>query len=394
MDHNICSECGTDNINTAEICIKCEANLIPENVMLEQNSKFEILHAIAASLKEPDKKIKGELFSYSLGSKWDIDNEAAIDFIYKIEGKFSRKNKLHGYIIEEADGFADKLKEYISDSDEFIKLANLVMAALRDTASDSSSSEKGGNVVLIHYRLRNDESTDNLGRLLIVMVDKKGVFDFDNDLQPKKFLSIDVSALRQAAFFDLTLFDTMYPSMVGDPYLKFIQGKSTSGFFKIALGCSANVDDKKTVDEIIAAVMNFSTSINLDIATKNQVQQSVRDFMAKRAELGKSIRLDEIESEINVCLPVNSKGRGKFSEFVNVGGYKINSYFEPTKSIMLYSGNVTIKGGSNYTCKIKKSSIGKEGSNKPVKLSDDGKNFIIPVDGQLDSGFLKYIFSE
>lgn len=393
METLICNSCLTENDSSNIICQQCGQDLSEQVLGDEDESKLKVLHAITYQLeRHPQVEVLG--FSIKAGQPWDLSNNSAKDFISKIENKFRRKNKLHGFISDDSeDGIASYLSGYIEKKIDFVTFVEYVMRSFLFEADELKQSNlRGGNVVFIHYATHED---DDIGRMLVVMVDKKGVFDFDDELRPKKLESIDTDALRQAAMFDLTLFDVSYPENNGEAYLRFIEGKSTSNFFKSALGCGASIDNKTSVDEVGRAVREFATRIRASRDLRDKMTCVVDDYMESCASIRKSVTIDNIQHEIDKCIPDGVEGRGLFAEFANLSEYKINEYFEPTISSVKASSSILISDdNNNFTCKIKRSSIGGESSSKPVKLVDSGRYLLIPVEGQLKEEEIKLLTSE
>jgi nucleoid-associated protein len=212
-------------------------------------------------------------------------------------------------------------------------------------------------------------------------VSKKSGFDFDTDLQPKKLNPIDTDALRQAALFDLNLFAVSYPKNDGDSYLHFIDGKSKSGFFKEALGCEDATPNRESVRNLFEAVNAFVSECGLPRSKREKIVSKVTEHLKQRASEKKPTGLNEIQQVIDKELPVNHVKKGKFCVFVNDNKYQINSVFEPTLPDASKGESVEISDVSkNFSCKVKLSSLGYEGSGKPVLLDDDLNYIRIPLD--------------
>lgn len=389
MDNIVCEHCGAVNSVLSDACVECG-----ELIETDQHSdvgSFRIVNAIAGSLNE---KEKHKSFTWSLGKPWSLGNAAAIDFVKKIEGKFRRKNKLHGHLEEAPGGIAGQFDGFSKGDIPFLScvefILNFIMLAANDVRRGRLS---GGNVVFIHYVTNAD--VDDVGRLLIVIVDKKGVFDFDSELVPKKFESIDMDALRQAAMVDLTLFSQTYPANDGEPYLRFIEGKSSSNFFKSALGCGESVDNKSSVQQVVQAVEDFVKNLGLKRSERDKVTTTVDAFMEKKARDKLPIRINDIQAAIDVVLPEGCVGKGKFAEYVNSMELNINYYFEPTIDSIDKSSSVNISDlDGNFECRVRKSSIGSCDSDKPVRFTKDGEFLLIPVSGILSSETVKKLIAE
>ncbi|THD41665.1 hypothetical protein ERD95_23830, partial [Enterobacteriaceae bacterium ML5] len=261
-------------------------------------------------------------------------------------------------------------------------LCTLVMGKFKSNANgeDVVSKLVGGTMVFVHYRSLEE---GDLGKLLIVMVDKRGAFDFEEgSLLPKRLNPVNTDALRQAARFDLTLFDECYPENNGHSYVDFIQGKSQSDFFKDSLGCTKDVDNKRSITEIFKAIESFVSENKLGRAIRENADSLVREFLDKKARDAddKSVSIDEIQNIIDSCLPKRSKHRGTFKDYATENEFKIDAQFEPT----IYSATQAltislVDEDKNFEIKILRGAIGYEKSNKPVIISSRNNEVIIKV---------------
>lgn len=363
-------------------------------------SKVTILNAVAAELT---KQVEGsdKKFVSRVGALWPLDNTDVTDFVNLVENKFIKKNKRHGYV-QNGSTMGGLLDDYIVDFEEnaagfngiFESFVSKVIKNIAFHANDlARGSLRGGSIVFVHYK--KSAEVEDFGRFLIVMVDKKKGFDFTKDLLPTNLSSIDVDALRQAASFDLTLFSEVFHEQKKfsddsdqqiESYLNFIDGKSTSDFFKSALGCGRNVDNNTCVNELERALKDFIEKVKPNRHQKKNLNKVFLDFIEDRAKSKKPIHLGDVQSELEKAEPELLKKNGvqKFSDFVNKNGYKVNHVFEATrnaaKDIAVYDISDEKK---TYYCRVNKSSIGGARSRKPVKISENMEYFMIPIGDKL-----------
>ncbi len=339
-------------------------------------SEFKILGGITASFERDTSKDRSP-FKSKMGNTWNPESEASIDFVEKLQRKFKRKNKFHSYFSGlPSNQTPANLTNYINGNIDFKSLAESEMKLLESFANDAeSTSLVGGNVVFMHYRNAGEDEDD--GRLLIVMVDKKGAFEFDEvTLEPKKLQPIDTDALRQAAMFDLTLFSEVYPGKDGSAYLHFIEGRSKADFFKLALGCDSKVSNKESVQNIFDAIKSFAALNSLKQKVQAAISEKVYEYIGNH--IGKQVELKEIQHVIDSNLPTNHPAVGKFSKFANENGYQINAVFEATSYSLNQSVSIKITDfQSNYTVNIKAASIGY--SDKPVIVDSELNYLKIPL---------------
>lgn len=219
-----CPKCG--NIHDSKEL--CECGYDPE--LCKGNGKYSAKHALTATLDLVPNN-KGSNFISEIGLEWKLDTEDVVQFITRADKKFMGKRKSHGVMKKDLMPLntPSVFLDYLLGKFDFHGFVNAVMKLMQREANQDRATLVGGNFVFIHYQVDQDQESD--GRLLILMVDKKGVFDFDENLIPEKVPSINIDALRQAVLIDLTLFKASYPDNVGEPYLHFISGKSKSEFF-------------------------------------------------------------------------------------------------------------------------------------------------------------------
>jgi len=340
-------------------------------------AQFEVVAAITASM-ERDTSLAGNPFKVELGNLWNLNSKAANDFIEQIEKKFRRKNKFHSYFSGlPSNSTPLNIERYIGDNISFQQLAEAQMSVITYVANDNERGTlQGGNLVFVHYKTPGDE--DDVGRLMIVMVDKKSAFEFDKTLQPIALQPIDTDALRQAAMFDLTLFSAVYPENKGSTYLHFIEGRSKSDFFKTALGCDNNIPNKESVSNVFEAIKSFSLHNKLKPALQEKLTQGVYDFLDQH--IGKQVSLGDIQHIVDKQLPDGHEAVGSFSEFANDQGFQINDFFEATRASL--NNGVSIKivdFESNYSVSVKSGSLGYAGSDKPVFVDENMTYLMIPL---------------
>lgn len=315
-----------------------------------------------------------------MGTQWNLTTPVASEFIERIEKKFRRKNKFHNFLSKDSlpTSIPTLLSKFINKKTKFIDLCTVIMEKfkLNSNSEELVGSLVGGSLVFVYYKSMDD---GDLGKLLIVMVDKRSGFDFEDiTLTPKRLNPVNTDDLRQAAMFDLTLFDECYPDDETHSYVDFIQGKSKSDFFKDSLGCTKNVDNKRSIAELFTAIESFVLHNALGRATRENADTLVREFLDSKArdKNDKSVSIDDIQNIIDKCLPKDSMHRATFKDYVNVNEFKIDAQFEPT--IFSAKTALTINladEDKNFEIKILRGAIGDAKSNKPVILGD--KNEII-----------------
>lgn len=382
-----CQECGNVIDDIEQDCEVCGAS---PNVARIGNQNFMVVNAITAHLE------KEKIFEFTMGQLWNLTTPVATEFITRIEKKFRRKNKFHNYLVKDTlpNSIPTLLSKFNAGTIIFETLCQSVMNKLKLNSNNENVVSRlvGGTLVFVHYKSIND--ADDLGKLLIVMVDKRGAFDFEEgSLQPKRLNPVNTDALRQAAMFDLTLFDECYPDNDGHSYVDFIQGKSQSDVFKDSLGCTRDVDNKRSINEIFRAIEVFVSLNSLGRAVRENADIAVRNFLdiKSRDNVDKSVSIDEIQEVIDKCLPKKSKYRSTFKDFVNENEFKIDAQFEPT----IYSAKqaLTIKltdEDQNFEIKILRGAIGDENSNKPVIIGKRNNEVIIRLSPEEFNKLKKY----
>ncbi|MFP5499049.1 MAG: nucleoid-associated protein [Gammaproteobacteria bacterium] len=366
---------------------KAKIENLANEVTLIIKPRIKVVAAITIEF-ERNKKLEGSPFDPKSGTVWDLTNETALNFVEKIEEKFRKKNKLHGmFDPKRYHLMPENLKSYLDSKIEFMEFVSVAAASLKSQANDPSKTGlSGGNIIFVHYKT-NDEH--DIGRILIVMVGQKSGFEFDANLQPKSLSSIDVNALKQAAYFDLNLFDVGYPANDGeDAYLRFIQGNSKSLFFQDALGCNQSISNKDSAKNVIQAFRDFAKEAEVVRGTKDKIEEQLHQLFIKKSHSkeNKTITLVEIQNVIDRNLPLDSSIIGKFSRFVNERQYEVSERFEPTTQTAKSLIQLEVRDSSaNYECKVKSTAIGKVGSGKPVIVGSDFSTITFNLDSESQS---------
>lgn len=374
-----CPECDHEHKNIVEKCESCGYEIEIEKILTYE---FTPISALTAQLEKSDsRKLESKI-----GRLWNLSNEVSNSFITKLESKFRNRNKFHNFLTKDdlPTSIPTILKKYIDGKINFKKMVSFFLQKIKLEAGNDGRKLSGiteNNIIFIHYKTSHDD--EDLGRLLIVMVDKKSGFDFEKVvLTPKQLSPIDTDALRQAALFDLTLFELSYPKNDSESYVRFIQGKSKSDFFKDALGCKKDVDNSRSINELFSAIYKFSEQNSISIPLRDKIEEDIREYLdsKSRDKTDKSVTLKTIQKRIDKILPDEHQSKGQFVTFVNANEYKIDDIFEPTN---FSAENATsykfTDQNRNFTCKVRKTAIGSQNSKKPVKLDVENKCLIFPL---------------
>ena len=368
----ICTNCNGD-LDENGVCSDCGYDSSIEQPEVTYLPQF----AITADLKRENTN-----FRFMLGKLWKLTDKDIMEFIAKVDEKFKRHKKNHSYIYKNITNtsVAVNLSKYSKRKVKFEVLVSTIMEKLRSEANADRKSIKGGSIIFIHYNIESEE--ESLGRLFILMVDNNNGFNFDGDLIPRMFPAINMDSLRQAAMIDLTLFDATYPENKGEPYLQFITGKSTSNFFKRALGCNEELDSALSVNEVSRAVKDFLSYLNVKKKDKDKVQNAITKLFDKtlKRKADKKLSIENIQNIIESTLD-DKKIKGKFSDFVSSKEYKINEFFEPTSYSKKIFETITLADAEkDYCCQISYSALGiNNKENKKITYSQSDGTITIKL---------------
>lgn len=309
-----------------------------------------------------------------IGELWPESDDVCYKLITEVEGKFKRKNKFHSYLSENKSSASipSRLQSYISNKIEFKTLVTLFMGEILNAARDAGASKvSGGNIVFMHYKGHEE---GDIGRFLAIMVTKKDGFDFDEtNLVPKGSSHINLDALRQAALFDLTLFDEIYPDIPdSETYLKFIKGNSTGAFFKKAFGCDENnADNAESVEQIREAIADFQEKYSFSSHFYNEARKSVDVIIEKAAKNKESVPLTKLFDAVEKHIPDDSHLKGTFGIFVNENEYQINQHIEPSLDSAKKGKSISVEANDkSFTANIIRKKVGGKGSGKSIEYHD------------------------
>lgn len=330
-----------------------------------------VLSAITGDLKRNNNT---KLFSKKMGVEWNLDDVMAQEFVKMVEVKFRRKAKTHAFFdAKGADEMPAILNKYIAKKASFLNLASVIMDRLEHEANALTSlSLSGGRVVFIHYK--ESEVDTDAGKFFSVMVKDKSGFEFDGDLRPKNLSTIDIDALMQAALFDLFLYKKDYPSEAGSPYIHFIEGSQKSQFFKAALGCSAVVNNRDSVNNIFKALADFMDQNKIKKPVRDKIRKAVDDVIENAVNSTvpevRLVKVSDVEEAVDRALPKRHPCKGKFKRFINENSFDVNDVFEPHGTTFKNARRVSITGDNNsFEAKVSPNAIGFDGEDKPATLN-------------------------
>ncbi|MDI5921167.1 nucleoid-associated protein [Halomonas sp. LR5S13] len=362
------------------------------NVKEEQSDKKVHVSAVRPIRAVTGLLRKGEnpssaLFQSKLGKPWDVSDKIAIEFVNEIERRFRSKNKKFGYFSSKMTSIPRELKRYYESNDnssdaEFMSFSDGLMTGLASAADEAKASPTaGGNVVIMHY---SSHEEGDLGRLLVMLLEKRGMFDFDSDLRPERLEPIDTKAIKQAALIDINLFSVCYPSHDGEAYLRFIEGSSRADFFKTSFGCSESVDNKRSVEELDRALGDFIEAKRIGLDLAEELREGVKALLLQHSKpSSEPLSLDKIQKRLDQILPEESEHKGLFSGFVNDNEYQVNDWFSPTNYSAKKVGKILLEDeNKSYDVEVSENSIGEMDSTKPVKVSEDGNYLCFPISGE------------
>lgn len=354
---------------------------------------IKVLSAVTAEIE----KTQGG-YTFEFGALWDVENEPAKNFVQEIEYKFGNKAKTYGFLQETSgsETVPNILKGFTRGPlTNFKDMSSRMMARLRRALkAQGRGNTSMGHIVFMHYL--NDEEIQGVGRLMIVMVDKKDVFDFSESLVPTQFKSIDTDKLRQAVLYDLELFDAVYPDGIDDAqeraYLWFISGSSKGGFFKEAFGTSTVIENNVSVNNVFSAIEGFAEKLGLRPTQVGLLKECVEDLISEKG--GKQISVASISRCVKNNLPASLDVKDDdFTDYINSSGFKISEIFDVTDSQLKKVSNIEGNKGQEYSYRVKKSVIASvEEKGRGVRY-DTAKRmlYLEVVDDKVHAEFIKAI---
>ncbi|EJG0636257.1 nucleoid-associated protein [Vibrio parahaemolyticus] len=368
-----CGDCGDIFDSPDNVCTGCGS----ENSFLLP--PFQTVAALTAEFITTTGSSRLEA---KVGALWPTNDRVCYRLIEEVEGKFRRRNKYHSYYDNEPESTStpSRLTSYINGLMTFEKLVESLMRDLVRSAIDTGSHKvAGGNIVFMHYM---DYSDEDVGRLLAVMVDKKAGFDFDPDsLLPKNSTHINLDAMRQAALFDLSLFQLTYPEVPErETYLQFIKGSSKGKFFREAFGCQIRAENSVSVNELYRAIDSFQETKLLPYEFYDKAKSVVDAMLVEAAKRKTSVSASALYEAIESVLDVDSPHRGTFEQFVNRGSFVINEHIEPTAAAIEAENWVQVEAiDQSFNAKVLRDSVGGLGSGEPVEYDADNNQLILKI---------------
>ncbi len=367
-----CVECDFSYEESLDECPRC--------IELENIERPELI-AVAAMTTQFITQQGSSKLEVKEGELWPENDQVSFKLITEVERKFKNKNKFHSYFTQDdsLDSAPNILNNYINKKINFTSLVKKFMDSLVAAAKEVGVHKVGGgNIVFMHYK---NQEQDDLGRLMAIWVTKKEGFDFDEfTLLPKDSSHLNLDAMRQAALFDLGLFDEVYPETPDEEtYLKFIKGTSTGEFFKVAFGCDENnADNAHSIKQFRKAVSDYQDKYKLANDFYMDATAKVDTLLEKAQKDGKAISLSTLCNTVDGLLPDDSPLKGTFEGFINDNGYEINHHIEPTINSVKAGKLIEVfAGDKSYTAKILRKEIGCVGTGSKVEYEDGRLTFLI-----------------
>ncbi|TCV31231.1 nucleoid-associated protein [Vibrio crassostreae] len=332
-----CISCNVEFAKEEKECPGCQRSAEVDQVSTVLTGGLLALHAKTVQLDKGDNNAS---INEVVGRNWPIEPDSvSYNFIQNVELKFKRKNKFHSFYDNTSSDITTPLLKYVRSEatvTNFDELVTSLKNSLKDELFKVLGSVNSSSIVFTHYKHVLAEADNNLGRLLIVMVDKKSGFDFtdDNMLLPKEADHINLSAMKQAVMIDLQMFFDSFPEQKNKPYLKFIRGNSSAEYFRKGLGCVEKVDNGESLDNLYKAVEQYSTNFNLGSKFESEAFQAL-DIMLDDLMVDKSrssFSLDEAALAIESVIVKDKDLKDTFVNFVNEKELPINHFIEPTKN--------------------------------------------------------------
>lgn len=346
---------------------------------ITQTANLTVINAVTTHLFR-DRQNNSPFYNTRIGTDWDLTSETANEFVRVIERKFAKNNKFHGFFAPDGYHMAPRtLEKFIANPKDFKSLVEGFVGNIRREANEAGRGTLTlGHLVMVHYKTQNDE--EDIGRFLTVLLGDQSGFEFDNNLQPADLKSINTNELRHAAMFDLTLFKETFPKNDGDPYIKFITGKSKSAFLQDAFGCGDYVPNKHSVEQINRAVLDFLDDPIIPSERRIKILKGVTSYLEDAAKSQSSVSIDQIQQVINKSLPLESEKLNGFTEFANLGDYEISERFQPTRQSANATAHVEITDANgDFKCKINIAAIGFNGDEKAITVDHEMQNITIPL---------------
>ncbi|WP_350304890.1 hypothetical protein [Photorhabdus viridis] len=121
-----CPECGNESYVVDDHCESCGY----DPLVVVMPARYRPQFALTAELFKKEQPVA---FDYQMGKLWHLDKGDVQLFLKRIEGKFGRKGKLHGFIKKDTLPLStpDVFLKYISKDYDFEKFVNAIMKKMK-----------------------------------------------------------------------------------------------------------------------------------------------------------------------------------------------------------------------------------------------------------------------
>lgn len=256
----------------------------------------------------------------------DISNKE-IFFLADVKKSFSGPGKTYGVFEEQSAStiFENLLEGYINGVLNFLELTHELMKHY-ERILDNTKAASGGFLVFADYF----NKTANREYFLVLAINNKQSYFFNDDLTLSEIESIDLSKIDIASLIDLSKWqDYKGGNEDVDTYLSFRSGlKNLSQYFQTFVGCADKANKKVGSRKLVTAIKDYLASKNIDKEKADDLMDKISSYCIQNDKNNKGVFLSDISRILDEDNPED------FEHYASDEKYSVNPIISIDRNVM------------------------------------------------------------
>ncbi|WP_288459268.1 nucleoid-associated protein [uncultured Chryseobacterium sp.] len=251
-----------------------------------------------------------------------------IYFIADIKKSFTNLGQIYGVFEEQNSStiFENQLDRYIANEIDFLEFTKELMLYY-NRILQSKIMSSGGFLVYSEYLNTNN----NHKYLLVLAINNKQTYLFNEDLTLSEVKSIDLSKIDVASQINLTKWSQHKQQNDNniDTYLSFKGGlKNVSDYFQSFIGCANRTTKTAGSKKLVTAIKEYLNNKNLPKEDKDRILDEVYFYCLDQDKKNKGVLLNEISKIVDEDNPEN------FEHFAGDEKYSVNPIISIDRNVI------------------------------------------------------------
>lgn len=238
-----------------------------------------------------------------------------------------------GVFDDEQPEFAEQLKKWLADNDEFHQFTLFASQRLL-TEMLNDNLQEAGFIAFVHYEYL---ATDYL---LIALLNTKTHVAVGQDLCINFNTHLDIAKCQLAVRIDLTNYRSAPEEKRYLSFIKGRMGRKVADFFSRFIGCQETLDNKVQNKQLVQQVDAYFAEQQLDINEKHQGREQVASYLKEKVAESSLVEIPQLSEQLSKLVGDEQQS---FYEFTQHQEAPLAPSFEAdktiTRSLQKYSGS-------------------------------------------------------